>query len=114
MQVYSDFELAKKEMANLAQKHNQVVSLVYIVYGNNPHKLEYKLCFQDEFVCDVNPPNCMCDYLNGFGYIEFQSLEDVERKLGNVRHNIISTHKCGDMPMRGCSSSVDEVVFNNI
>lgn len=112
MQVYRDYELAKSEMVKMSQRHKAVVSLLYTVYGN-PHKLEFKLCLKSELVCDPIPQNCMCDYVNGFGYVEFQSLKDIELNLG-VEHSIISSHRCGDEPLRGATNSLDEIHLKNI
>lgn len=114
MQVYRNFELAKSEMIRMSQKHKAVVSLLYTVYGNNPYKLEFKLCLKSELVCDPIPSNCMCDYVNGFGYIDVQSLEDVESKLGgNVQHSITSSHRCGDEPLKGSTNSLEEIHLKN-
>lgn len=119
MVVYRNLDVAKQEMAHLAKKLHEVIFLTYTIYGNNPRSLEFNLCISAELVGgSERTKRVMYKYIHGVGLIGMPSIctiEDIEEKLGEkVRESVISLHHCGDMPMKGCSSSLEEVVFNKI
>lgn len=114
MTVYSDFELAKKEMLSLSIKLKQDIYMTYTKYGNDPTSLEYCLRTKEEMLNIYAFTTCIAIYNVTQGIVDILTMDDLLKYFPNMRNSIPSSHKCGDMPMRGCSSSLDEVVFNNI
>lgn len=112
MTVFRNLDIAKIEMANLANKLHEVIYLTYTLYGNNPHKIEFNLCIQSELVGGRATNRLMYQYSPIYGIVEFQTIEDIEEELGeDVFFSIKTPHHCGDMAMKGSSSCVDELYF---
>jgi len=112
MVVFRNLDVAKQEMAHLAKKLHDVVFMTYTVYGNNPRTLEFNLCTRAELVGGRATTRLMYQYSPVVGMVEFNSIEEIEEELGEkVRSNVIPLHHCGDMAMRGASSSLEEVYF---
>ena len=112
MLVFRNLDAAKEEMAHLAKKLHEVIFLTYTLYGNNPHKIEFNLCIQEELVGGRATTRLLYQYSPVVGIVEFQTIEDIEAELGEkVRENVIPLHHCGDMAMKGATNSLAEVYF---
>lgn len=113
MTVFRDFELAKSEMIPLSRKLHKDIYMTFTSYGNNPTRLEYCLRIKEEMVNPYSFTTCIAIYHTCDGMLDILTKDDLYRYFPNLKEPIKSTHHCGDMPMSGSSSSLDEIPFKN-